>query len=125
MHVSLNIFLFLYLLYFMFVFKNDVFVDCDIPSASPPSLLPLLPPLCPNRLEWNRQSTQRNNLYKGPKLNSIKHEIKISCYDALQMSVLLLIVLILLRFSLWHLCTHVSYVTFNTDLNLYSKKFFC
>ena len=77
----------------MFVFNNDIFADCDIPSASP------LP------------SSPRD-----------KTEIKINYYDALQFSVLSIGVLILLRLSLLHLCTHVSYVTFNTDLNLYSKK---
>ena len=114
----------------MLAFINDVFVDCDIPSVSPTLPIHSSHFLCSNHLEWNRQnSTQRNYLYKGPKLNSIKfnsntikHENNISCYHALQISVLSLGVLILLGFSALHLCTHVSYVTFNTDLNLYSKK---
>ena len=43
-------------------------------------------------------------------------------FVALQISVLGLGVLILLRLSCLYLCTQVSYITFNTDLNLQSKK---
>ena len=107
----------------MFAFNNYVFIDCDIPSVSPPPPSHSSSPFYPKHLEWNRQnSTQRIDLYKEPQLNSIKHEIKISCYDALQISVLSLGMLILLGVFLLHLCTHVSYVTFNTNLNLFSKK---
>ena len=48
--------------------------------------------------------------------------MEINCYDALQIIILSLGVFSLLRFPILHLCAHVSYVTFNTDLNLYSKK---
>ena len=48
--------------------------------------------------------------------DKVRHEVKINCYDALQISVLSLGVFILLRLSL------VNYVTLNTDLNLYGKK---
>ena len=106
MHVFLNIFFFFNLLYFTFVFNSDI-IGCDIPSGSP---LPL-PSL-----------SHRSCLYKGQNLNLKKHEIKINCYDALQIFILSLGVFTLIRLSLLHLCTHVSYVTFNTDLNLYSKK---
>jgi hypothetical protein len=115
-----HIILCFHLLYFMFDFNKDVIVDCDIPSGSP---LPFSPPPCPNLLEWNRQNFNRRNYrYKGQNLISKKHEIKINCYDAFQISVISIGVIILLRLSLLHLCTHVSFVTFNTDLNLYSKK---
>ena len=107
MHVFLNIFFFFYLLYFTFVFNSDI-IGCDIPSGSPPPPLPSL--------------SHRSCLYKGQNLNLKKHEIKINCYDALQIFILSLGVFTLIRLSLLHLCTHVSYVTFNTDLNLYSKK---
>ena len=43
-------------------------------------------------------------------------------FIALQISVFGLDVLILLRLSCLYLCTQVSYITFNTDLNLQSKK---
>ena len=94
------------------LFNNNVFVlvDCDIPPGSPPPLLP--------------SSSQRNYFYKGQNLKSKQHKIKINCCDALHIFILSLGVFTLLRLPLLHLCTHVSYVTFNTDLNLYSMKTF-
>ena len=81
----------------------NVFVDCDIPTGLPPPLLPSL-------------IQKRNYLYKGQALMSNKHEI--NCYHALQMFILSFGVFILLRHCLLHLCTHhISYVTFNTNLN--------
>ena len=65
---------------------------------------------------------QRNYIYNGQNQKLIKHEIKINCYHALQMFILIFRVFTLLRPCLSHLCTHVSYVTFNTNLNLYGKK---
>ena len=56
-------------------------------------------------------------------LKSEEHEININCYDTLQIYVLSLSVPTLLVFSCLHLCTRVSYVTCNTDLNLYSRKY--
>ena len=45
------------------------------------------------------------------------------CFDdALKISILCFGVLTLLRLSLLYICTHVTYVTFDTDLNLCSTK---
>ena len=120
-----HIFLCFYLLYFMFVFNKDkdVFVDCDIPSGFHlPRPLPSSLPPCPIDSEWNRQTLSLSNYLKGQNLNSKTYDIKINCYDALQIFVLSLGVFTLLTFGLLHLCTHVCYVAFNTNLNLYMKK---
>ena len=68
--------------------------------------------------------SQRNYIYKEQNLKSNKHEIKINYYHALQMFILSFGVFTLLRTCLFHLCTHVSYVTFNTNLNLYVRNAF-
>ena len=94
----------------LYLFNINVFVDCDIPSGPPP------PPLLRPSLD------QRNYIYNGQNQKSIKHEIKINRYHALQMFILIFGVFTLLWPCPLHLCTHVSYVTSNTNLNLYSKK---
>ena len=113
-------YLFLFL-FFNYVFNNDVFVDCDILTVSLPSPSPSP---CRNHLEWNRKTllSHRNDRYQEQNFNLKKHEIEINCYDALQIFILSIGVFTFIRLSLLHLCTRVSYVTFNTDLNLYSKK---
>ena len=90
------------------LFNINVFVDCDIPSGPPPSPPPFF--------------KSKNYIYKEQNLKSNKHEIKINYYHALQMFILSFGVFTLLRTCLFHLCTHVSYVTSNTNLNLYSKE---
>ena len=86
----------------MFNSNND-FVDCDTPSWYPP----LSPSL-----------SQKYNFY----INSKTLDIKIDFDDALKISILCFGVLTLLRLSLLYICTHVTYVTFDTDLNLCSRK---
>ena len=95
----------------LYLFNIILFVDCDIPSGPPPP-----PPLLRPSL------SQRNYIYNGQNLKSNKHEIKINCYHTLRMLILIFGVFTLFSPCLFHLCTHVSYVTFNTNLNLYSKK---
>ena len=90
------------------------FVECDISSRSQPPLPPHPHPTPAPSLR------NRNHLYyKGPNHNPKKHDIKTNCYDALQIIILSLGVFVLLRISLLHLCTHVSYVTFSIDLSLH------
>ena len=71
-------------------------------------------------LKWQKVPTY--HVYYHVYLNSKKLEIKVNCYDALQIFILSLGVFTLLRLSLLYRCTHVSYVTFNTDVNLFNKK---
>ena len=79
---------------------------CDDSRRSPP------PPLI----------SSLSQVHKKQNLKSKKHEIKIDYYHAVQMLILSLGVFTLLRPCLCYLCTHVNYVTFNTNLNLYSKE---
>ena len=88
-----------------------IVISLQVPPPPPPPHPPLHPSL-----------SQRNYIYKEQNLKSNKHEIKINYYHALQMFILSFGVFTLLRTCLFHLCTHVSYVTFNTNLNLYSKE---
>ena len=93
----------------MFVLNNEVLVDCDIPSSPPPPP-PLHSPPCPNHLRVNNSAS--------PSLTNIK----LNFYDALYTFILSLGLLTLLRLALLYLSTQVSYVSFNTDLNLRTKK---
>ena len=102
MFVFLNMFISYYLLYVMFVCNND-FVDCDTPLW----YVPLSPSL-----------SKKYDSY----INSKTLDIKIDFDDALKISILCFGVLTLLRLSLSYICTHVTYVTFDTDLNLCSMK---
>ena len=60
--------------------------------------------------------------HSGHNHSSKEHEIEIDFYDAFQIIILSFGLVSLLRISLLHIYTSVSYVTFNTDLSLYRKK---
>ena len=97
-------------LFFNYVFKSD----CGIPSDAHPPY--------PNFFEWNIPILSNRYTYKGQNLNSRYDELNINFFVALQISVLGLGVLIVFRLSCLYPCTQVSYITFNTDLNLQRKK---
>ena len=95
---------------FLFLsFKNDFSGNCDTAPIFPfPSSAH-----SPSQLDFTS--------YKG---NNIKqtYEIKISYYDAIQISIFGSGLLIMLMLAFLHLCTRVNYVSFKTELNLHNKK---
>lgn len=99
-------------LFFILYVLKCVFSVCDIPSASP----------FPRPYhEGNRQTLSHSNYFYREQIPK-KDKIEINCHHALQIFILWFGVISLLCFSYINLCIHVSYVTYNTDLNLYSKK---
>ena len=77
-------------------------------------------PIC-SYLEGNRKILRYSKYLHKPQ-SPKKDQIEINCHVALQIFVLGFGVIILLCFSYVNLCTYVSYISFNTDLNLYNRK---
>ena len=112
------------LLFFVFsvillFFKNDASGNCD--------LIPGFPISPSDRSFSHKECVKqyfsiRNLIYKRHNLNKQNNKIKINYYDAIQISIFGSGLLILLMLSFLHLCTFVNYVSFNTELNLYSRK---
>jgi len=99
---------FVFSVIFLFL-KNDFSGNCDIVSSFPfPSSSH-----CHSQLSFTT--------YKG---NNIKqtYEIKISYYDAIQISIFGTGLLFMLMLAFLHLCTRVNYVSFKTEVNLHKKK---
>ena len=88
---------------------------CNIPSPSP---FPL-----PYQLGGKRHTFNlKYYFYIEENLNLKKNKIEINGYNILQIFFLGFGSVTLFWLSYLHLCNHVRYVTFNTDLNLFSKK---
>ena len=112
-----------FLHFFVFIisclFSNYVYnifsFDCDITSSSLP--------LPPHYLEYYRQiPIQRSCNHLCQNMNQNDFTVVINFYDAARILILIFGVFILLRLLLLNLSTHVNYVKFNTDLNIFSKK---
>ena len=110
-----------FLHFFVFIisclFSNYVYnifsFDCGITSSSRP--------LSPHYLEYYRQiPTQRSCNHLCQNMNQNDFTVVKNFYDAAR--ILIFGVFILLRLLLLNLSTHVNYVKFNTDLNIFSKK---
>ena len=71
--------------------------------------------------EGNKENIRHSNyLHKAPSLK--REPIELNYYDALQILIFGFGVVTLLWFTYINLCTHSTFVSFNTDLNLYNKK---
>ena len=72
-------------------------------------------------LEGNKENIRHSNyLHKAPSLK--REPIELNYYDALQILIFGFGVVTLLWSTYINLCTHSTFVSFNTDLNLYNKK---
>ena len=94
-------------------------INCNFGNSF--NVSPPLPASTHAYLEGNR-NTLRHCDYLHNRQIPKKYKIEINCYDALQILIVGPGVLTLFWLPYINLCTHVSYVTFNTDLNLYNKK---
>ena len=85
------------------------------------NLSPPLPTSIHPYLEGNRHNVSHRN-YFNTGLIPKKDNININYHDVLQILIIVSGVFALLCLSYINLFTRVSYVTFNTDLNIYNKK---
>ena len=122
-----NLFVFIVFLCSTYFYGNYFLVDCDIPSSSPPPspYAEFFVRICTIFTPKMYPSNEQNR-------DSILFILDLSCYDAFQILFLTFGVIYLLWLFLLYLTTHVTYVNFNTNLNLYNKKtticfgfFFC
>ena len=105
----LSLFLF-FILCLIFSYSNYV---CKNPSPSP----------FPHPLQsGGKKQTFCHSKYFYNVGNLKKHKIEVNCYNILQIIILSFGSVILLCISFLHLCNHVSYVTFNTNLSTCSKR---
>ena len=116
-----NLFVFIVFLCSTYFYGNYFLIDCDIPSSSPPPPSPLcgiFVRICTIFTPKMYPSNEQNR-------DSILFILDLSCYDAFQILFLTFGVIYLLWLFLLYLTTHVTYVNFNTNLNLYNKKTTC
>ena len=74
----------------------------------------MFPSPCPST-PMTQTLSHKDNFYT-------EHQIVINCHNIIQIFILGSGLVTLLWRSYLHLCSHVSYVAFNTNLNLYNKK---
>ena len=93
--------------HFIFIFSLFVYINLCVPSPYPP---------------LKQTLSKRNYFCNEENLYFEKCKIELNGYNIIQIHILCLGIFTLLWLSYLHLCNHVRYVSFNTNLNLYSKK---
>ena len=99
---------------FIFCFISIYVNVFDIPAPSP---FPR-----PFQSEGKTQTLSHGNHFYDGNLNPRKHSIEIDCCNILHLFIFGIAVVALLFLFYFNICNNVKYVSFNTNLSLFSQK---
>ena len=100
-----------------FVIFMLLYIDCFYFSVSKSEYSPF-----PSTLIRQVTISHKKSFYNEENVNFDIEKIEINCYNVFHIFILCFVSVILFWMSCHHLCNDVSYITFDTNLNLFSKK---